>query len=75
MASLCKYAATCPVFTTALGPLPHIGLRYRRTYCRGGWDECARALLADAVGRENVPPTLLPNEREQILKVMAGAAS
>ena len=74
MATLCKYAAGCPVFTTALGPLPHIGLRYRRTYCRGGWDECARHLLADAVGRDHVPPALLPNQMDQITEVMAGAA-
>lgn len=75
MASLCKYAATCPVFTTGLGPLPHIGLRYRRAYCRGGWEECARHSLADAVGKEGVPPTLLPNQRDQITEVMAGAVS
>ncbi len=64
MASLCKYAATCPVFTAALGPLPHIGLRYRRTYCRGGWSDCARFAVAEAVGRAGVPVGLLPNEQE-----------
>jgi len=75
MATLCKYAGNCPVFTTALGPLPHIGLRYRRSYCRGGWGECARYVLADAVGSERVPRTLLPNQMDRVTELMAGAAS
>ncbi len=61
MASLCKYATTCPVFTAALGPLPHVGLRYRRAYCRGGWDSCARFVVAEEMGRSGVPAELLPN--------------
>ncbi len=71
MASLCKYAAACPVFTTALGPLPHIGLRYRRAYCRGGWGECARYAVAEAVGRESVPAGMLPNEQDAASALVA----
>ncbi|TDB39474.1 MAG: hypothetical protein D9V44_00435 [Actinobacteria bacterium] len=70
MASLCKYAATCPVFTTALGPLPHIGLRYRRAYCRGGWGECARFKVAEAAGRAAVPAGLLPNELQAVRELV-----
>jgi hypothetical protein len=75
MATLCKYAANCPVFTIGLGPLPHIGLGYRRAYCRGGWDECARHLLAGAVGQDGVPRTLLPNQLDQVAAMMADVAS
>lgn len=75
MATLCTYAATCPVFTTGLGPLPHLGIKYRRAYCRGGWSECARHLLADTVGSDSVPATLLPSQRNQIVEVVAHAVS
>lgn len=71
MPSLCKYAANCPVFTAALGPLPHIGLRYRKAYCRGGWDECARFAVAEAVGRAGVPAGLLPNESQTARELVA----
>lgn len=73
MASLCKYATTCPVFSAALGPLPHIGLRYRRAYCRGSWEGCARFVVAEAVGRHSVPPGLLPNESAMARELVATA--
>lgn len=71
MASLCKYAATCPVFTTALGPLPHVGLRYRRAYCRGGWNECARYAVAASRGCASVPVELLPNGPDPLMELVS----
>ena len=60
--AMCEYSALCPVFNAALDDMPHTALRYREHYCMGAVNECARFKLARALGRNNVPATLLPNQ-------------
>jgi hypothetical protein len=43
---------------------------YKMTYCRGTHAECARYLVFKAVGRENVPKDLFPNQKERVQRII-----
>ena len=42
--------------------MPAMVGQFKRKYCRGDNDQCARYRVFKAIGRENVPPTLFPNQ-------------
>lgn len=70
MADLCRYTATCALFTGEHAPQPHLAKRYRTRYCIGEWQECARYAVAHEAGEAAVPPGLLPNQHERAYQIL-----
>ncbi|MBN2405478.1 MAG: hypothetical protein JXE06_07855 [Coriobacteriia bacterium] len=71
MSAACEFAPGCAVFNAALEGMPHTALRYRQRYCYSAIQECARYRLARALGRQSVPPTLLPNQDSEAQEILA----
>jgi hypothetical protein len=58
----CEYLNTCLFLKDTLEGMPACSDLYKRTYCKGGYQTCARFVVLQAIGRENVPGDLLPND-------------
>ena len=43
----------------------------RKKYCRGDFANCARYIVCMALGREHVPPTLVPSQIERARDIIA----
>ena len=58
----CECLAKCIFFNDKMSNMPAMVGQFKRKYCRGDNDQCARYRVFKAIGRENVPPTLFPNQ-------------
>lgn len=52
--------------------MPSMATMYKGRYCAQDFESCARYRVFAAVGRENVPKDLYPNELERVTLVIAG---
>ena len=57
----CEMTDTCPFFANKSDESRAVEL-LKEVYCRGHQQQCARYRVLKAVGRENVPLTLYPNQ-------------
>lgn len=44
---------------------------YKKKYCQGNFDGCARYMVATTVGKEKVPSNMFPNMREKAEEIIA----
>ncbi len=57
----CEITEKCPFFTDELVARPGIAVMYKKKYCNGGYNICARYMVIKALGLENAPSDLYPN--------------
>lgn len=74
MAVHCEFISGCPFFQHKMAQMPATADIYRKTYCRGNPEACARLLVRRALGPENVPPDLMPNQTERAQALLGAAA-
>jgi hypothetical protein len=61
----CECLATCPFFNDKMKEKPAMAKVYKEKYCLGGHKtECARYSVRNAIGKENVPLDLYPNQMD-----------
>ena len=60
----CECLAKCPFFNDRMENMPGMADLYKQNYCHKDYAQCARYRVFKALGRENVPPDLFPNDAE-----------
>jgi len=62
----CECLPGCPFFNDKLKDMPAIAQIYKKKYCMGGEKHsCARYIVRNALGKDNVPIDLYPNQIER----------
>ena len=57
----CELLKGCLFFTDKMPMENGLGALYKKKFCLGDYTNCARYMVAKAIGRENVPTDLYPN--------------
>lgn len=66
----CPNINSCPFFNDRLKDMPSMSNIYKRNYCKKEYEKCARFKVANAIGKENVPLDLFPNQEEKSKKII-----
>lgn len=69
----CECLAACPFFNDKMEKMSAIADMYKKQYCLGNNEKCARHLIFDKLGKEKVPPDLYPNQLNKANKILADA--
>ena len=67
----CECLAGCVFFNDKMKNMPTMANQYKEKYCRGDNSKCARFMVFKALGRENVPTTLFPNQVDAAQKILS----
>ena len=67
----CECIAVCPFFNDKMKEKPGMAEMYKKKYCLGEHkNECARYIVRGAIGKENVPIDLYPNQHESAKQII-----
>lgn len=69
----CPSTALCPFFNDKMASTPSVARIFKKKYCAGDFETCARKVVAAKVGRENVPGDLFPNQADRASKFLKGS--
>ena len=69
----CEILETCIFFTDRMQSMPATSEWMKIHYCRDRFEECARHIVCQALGRSRVPPDLLPTQTDRVQVLLAGA--
>ncbi len=70
--SECKMLEACPFFNDRMADKPGMAQLYKKNYCMGDSTQCARYMVAEAIGPENVPADLYPNMIQRVGAIISG---
>jgi len=71
----CDCLSACPFFNDKMAYQSGMAAIYKRRYCKGDFMRCARHLVKEAIGQENIPADLYPNMHERVDKIIAAFQS
>jgi hypothetical protein len=71
----CERTEHCAFYCDALATMPMISVIYKDYYCRGDNSDCAIRMLAAAIGDQQLPPDLFPNQTVRARKLIARTLS
>ncbi len=57
----CKNLTGCPFFNDKMAEKPALASMMKKRYCLDDSTSCARYIVCEALGKENVPENLFPN--------------
>ncbi len=66
----CPNLAGCPFFNEILKNMPSTDNILKKEYCKKNYKECARYIVASAIGKENVPIDLYPNDKNRAERII-----
>jgi len=66
----CGLIQTCIFFNDKMADMPGMADLYKQRYCRTDNTTCARFMVFTALGRENVPPNLFPNDTSRAHEII-----
>lgn len=66
----CALTEGCIFFNDKMANMPSMAAMYKERYCQNDFETCARFQVFKAVGRENVPQNLYPNEQDRVQLVI-----
>jgi len=66
----CELTEGCIFFNDKMQSMPSMANMYKQRYCKGDFEICARYRVFKAIGRENVPSDLYPNEENKITSLV-----
>jgi hypothetical protein len=69
----CELIEKCLFFNDKMGNKPGMAEMYKKKYCRGDNSVCARHLVFKAMGKENVPSNLFPNQVDDAKRIMSAS--
>lgn len=67
----CELVETCIFFNDQMASMPSTSAVYKKIFCEGDFDTCSRYMIFKAIGRENVPKDLFPNQSERAKSIIA----
>ena len=67
----CKYMEKCIFYNDKMKDKPSAVAVFKKMYCLTDSTQCARYMVAEALGRENVPTDLYPNNKARALLCIA----
>jgi hypothetical protein len=70
----CVCVAGCIFFNDKMANMPSMADIYKERYCKGDSTQCARYVVFKALGRENVPGDLYPNDLDRAEKLLVEVA-
>ncbi len=69
----CEYLRVCPFYNDRM-PMDHgIGAIFKKKYCLGNQDICARYRIASELGKPFIPDALYPNMLEMAQRIVEDA--
>ncbi len=68
----CSLTEGCIFFNDKMANMPSMAKMYKQRYCEDSFETCARYEVFKAIGRENVPADLYPNEAEKASGLISG---
>lgn len=69
----CALIETCIFFNDKMAEMPGMAGLYKQRYCREDNLSCARYTVFKALGRENVPTDLYPNDLARANEIVVSA--
>lgn len=69
--STCQLTPNCIFFNDRMADMPSMSEIYKNRYCRGDRSACARFIVFQSLGRENVPADLYPNDNARAEALLA----
>ncbi|MCK5039121.1 MAG: hypothetical protein KAS16_08490 [Thermoplasmata archaeon] len=69
--SICDVAQNCPFFMAELATRPGIAEMYKKIYCKGDYETCARYMVIKALGLDKTPDDLYPNMLSRAEEIVA----
>ncbi len=66
----CENINRCRFFNDRLENMPAMASMYKKNYCEGEYEKCARYVVCKKLGKEGVPDTLFPNQIDKALKIL-----
>lgn len=66
----CELIENCIFFNDQMPNMPSTSAVYKKIYCEQDWDTCGRYMVFKALGRENVPKDLFPNQGERAAEII-----
>lgn len=68
----CECLSGCPFFNDRMKEQPATAAIIKKKYCLGGENgKCARYQVKTAIGKENVPGDLYPNQTDKVPIILA----
>lgn len=67
----CEFIAGCPFFNGQLAGDPEKIETLKEKYCRTNNLNCARYMVANALGKEKMPTELFPDQKDRAYLVIA----
>ncbi|OQY33527.1 MAG: hypothetical protein B6241_07530 [Spirochaetaceae bacterium 4572_59] len=67
----CEFIELCPFFNDQLGDRPDEVDKMKEQYCKTNNLNCARYMIANAAGDENIPQDLFPHEKTRAYAIIA----
>ena len=67
----CDYTKTCVFFNELMADMPSSVAAYKKRYCQGDFQRCARYMAREALGVDAVPLNLFPNQQERMAKILS----
>jgi hypothetical protein len=66
----CPLIEKCIFFNDKMANMPGTASSFKRKYCKNDFEGCARHRVFKAVGRENVPADLFPNQTGKVVAII-----
>ncbi len=69
----CELLKGCLFFNDKMPMESGLGAMFKKKYCQGENTDCARFMVAKALGREKVPVTMFPNMTDEARAMIKGS--
>ncbi|MBU4304712.1 MAG: hypothetical protein KJ893_03690 [Candidatus Omnitrophica bacterium] len=66
----CEYLPKCMFFNDVMQDMPKKSEELKAYYCKQHFTECARYIVLQALGRENVPAMLFPMQTDEAKRLI-----
>nr|WP_321454167.1 hypothetical protein [uncultured Carboxylicivirga sp.] len=67
---VCEKVERCPFFNEKMSNMPATAAGYKRKYCLGNNEQCARHIVLQKLGGDKVPLNLYPNQVDKAEKLI-----
>ena len=61
----CECLEGCPFFNDRMQNMPGLSGIYKKNYCKGDYQKCARYMVFKSLGKAAVPLDMFPNQKEE----------
>jgi len=65
-----EFIGRCPFFVGQMEDSKGLGGLYKKYYCLDRNENCAKHIVAVELGKENVPATLYPHQKDKAIQLL-----